>query len=221
MKKKSSLLIILAFHYPLSPVIFTGLSETGVKKNNFACPSSSSSSISCVSNTNITSIMHDDTIIQIFNDQAFWLHEKATSAQYQQTTLNYSTTELSEKLSEQGWGSTGGYCILITSNPLLGSFIQPKLQPNKNQKKIIAQLWYNGNSSLELWSQDVQLLNSDQTFQVAVTNQPDALNSLNETNQTKTLKNEFLQSLNLQPNNRDQATYDAATDSPRSIKIQS
>ena len=138
MKKESSFIIFLIFCQTIKPLTFTGLIETaGITKNNFLCPTTTSSSISCTNNASATCNLHDDQIIQLFNDPAFWLHQEATATQYDQTVLAYSQDEIQEKLAAQGWNGMGGYCIIISTSSLLGKIIQPKIQPTKNQKKII------------------------------------------------------------------------------------
>lgn len=206
-------------------VIFNGLTETNISKNNFLCPANNSSSIPCTSsNTNAIGFdFSSSKILQIFNDQAFWLHEQAVQSQYASQVLSYTGSELQDKMNSDGWGAMGSYCIIISIDPILTSIVQPKLKPKDDEEKLVVQLWYNGDGALQLWSQDAKILSKNAAFTVAVSNNTDPLPEVIDTtsNSQPSLRAKFLSELHLQENSRKESVYQIATQSPRSIKINS
>ncbi|MBP6892505.1 hypothetical protein KBB68_02895 [Candidatus Babeliales bacterium] len=217
-------LLILTLCQSTQPIIFNGLTETNISKNNFLCPVNSSSPVSCKESiTNATGFnFSSGKILQIFNDQAFWLHEEAVQSQYVSQVLSYTGSELQNKMNADGWGAMGSYCIIISIDPILTSIAQPKLTPKNDEEKLVVQLWYNGDGALQLWSQDVQVLQKNATFTIAVNNSSDPLPGVIDatSNSQTSLRAKFLSELHLQQNSRKESVYQIATQSPRSIKIQ-
>jgi hypothetical protein len=217
-------LLSLAFCHVTKPITFNGLTETGISKNNFLCPANSSSSVPCKS-SNSNAIGFDFSsgkILQIFNDQAFWLHEQAVQSQYASQVLSYTGSALQDKMNADGWGAMGSYCIIISIDPILTSIVQPTLTPKEGEEKVVVQLWYNGDSALQLWSQDVKVVPKNATFTVTVSNATDSLPGVTDASNTtsKSLREKFLFDLHLQQNSRKEPVYQIATQSPRSVKIQ-
>ncbi len=206
------------------PITFNGLIETGISKNNFLCPADSSSSVVCSSaNAHATGFNFSSSkIVQIFNDQAFWLHEQAVQEKYTSQVLSYSGSALSEKMAAEGWGAMGSYCIIISIDPILTSIVMPELIAKEDEEKVVVQLWYNGDSALQLWSQDTKIISKDAAFTVTVNNTTDSLPGvINASNAPfKSLRAQFLSDLHLQQNSRKESVYQIATQSPRSVKIQ-
>lgn len=222
-KKIISVLIITLLNQIAQTVMFQGLIETNISKNNFLCTNTADSSISCVDLVGpaVNFDLDSKPILQLFNDQPYWLHQEALATQYASESLTYTGTELKDYLNSHGWGAMGGFCILISTDPLLTNFVAPNLTARPNQEKLIAQLWYNGNNSLELWSQDVQLIDKTANFKIKISSEIDPLTNIkNENSKTNSAKNKFLKELQLQPLNRTESRYQTATQSPRSIKIQ-
>jgi hypothetical protein len=83
-------------------------------------------------------------------------------------------------------------------------------------------LLYNGDSLLQLWSQDAKVLDKDIKFQILISNNTDALASLASTQSStpESLQAAFLSDLKFVRNNRKESVYQIATQSPRSVKIQ-
>ncbi len=205
-------------------VIFNGLTETSISKNNFLCPVNSSSSVSCTNTSSNAQGFNfsSSKMLQIFNDQAFWLHEQAAQKKYASEALSYSGSELEAKMNADGWGAMGSYCIIVSIDPILTSIVQPNLKAKQNEQKVVVQLWYNGDNILQLWSQDAKVLSISATFSVAISNATDALSDVMnaQSNESKSLSETFLSELHLQQNSRKESVYQIATQSPRSVKIQ-
>jgi len=202
-------------------VIFQGITETGVTKNNFLCPSLTSSAVSCVSaDANaINFTLPSGQILQLFNSQPYWLDQEAIKQQYDLQVLDYTQSEIQAELDSTGWGAMGGYCLLITTNPVLTGIVMPTVIAASGQEKVVVQLWYNGEQSLQLWSQDALAINQGTGFTISISSATDPLSELSTTSTSSGLKATFLAGLNLQPNNRNASIYNIATDSPRSITI--
>jgi hypothetical protein len=205
-------------------VIFNGLVETGISKNNFLCPTNSSSSVVCSSSNNnaIGFNFSSQKILQIFNDQVFWLHEQAVQQKYVSQVLSYTGSQLEDKMNADGWGAMGSYCIIISTDPILTSQVMPKLIAKKNEQKVVVQLWYSGDNALQLWSQDAKILSEDAAFTVAVNNSVDTLPGVTQTapKNSNSLRDNFLNDLHFQQNTRKESAYQIAAESPRSVKIQ-
>lgn len=214
-------LITLLYTQQVFSLTFNGIIESGITKNNFLCTNAIASSIACHdANTNAQGVsLHSGETLQIFNDQAYWFHQKAKSEQYAMQVQKYDASELQNFMQQQGWGCMGGFCIIISSNPVLTNQIQPDLKPDGSQEKVVAQLWYAGAQLLQLWSQDAKLITKGQPFQILLSNTTDPL-LIQSASSSPSTKEQFLQALQLQQKNRDETVYNAATDSPRSIKIQ-
>lgn len=202
-------------------VIFQGLTETNISKNNFLCPSSTSSGVSCVSaDANaINFTLPSGQILQLFNALPYWLDQEAITQQYDMQVLNYTQSEIQTELNSTGWGAMGGYCLLITTNPILTSIVMPSVVAASGQEKVVVQLWYNGDQSLQLWSQNALAITQGSGFTIAINSATDPLSELTSTTPSNSLRATFLSGLQLQPNNRNASTYSIATNSPRSVTI--
>ena len=95
-KKIISILIITLFNQTAQTVIFEGLVETDISKNNFLCKGSAASSVTCVdsSRTAVNFNLSNTSILQLFNDQPYWLHQEALAGQYASESLTYAGSEL-------------------------------------------------------------------------------------------------------------------------------
>ena len=206
------------------PVTFNGITETGISKNNFLCPTESSSSASCASSSSNAQGFNfsSSKVLQIFNDQAFWLHEEAAKKQYISQALSYTGSALQDKMNAEGWGATGSYCIIISIDPILTSVVMPKVVAKADEEKVVVQLWYSGDSALQLWSQDAKILSKDAIFTVALSSATDSLPGVIDASVMlpSSLKEKFLSELHFQQNNRKESVYQIATQSPRSVRIQ-
>lgn len=205
----------------IQAVIFNGLTETKVSRNSFMTPLLNSSSTFSPTDFNAKGFnFSSSSILQLFNDQSYWLHQESIKKQYLATVLSYSGSELKNKMISDGWGAMGSYCLIISIDPILTSTIMPNLIANNEQEKVVVQLWYDGNNMLQLWSQDAALLSKNQEFNIAITSDIDPLSELANSTTQSSIKTIFLKGLHLQQKNRSQSTYQAATQSPRSVKIQ-
>ncbi len=205
-------------------ITFNGLVETGISKNNFLCPTNNSSSIVCVSQNSdaIGFNFSSSKILQIFNDEVFWLHEQAVREKYVSQILSYTGSQLQNKMNADGWGAMGSYCIIISIDPILTSQVMPKLTAKKDEEKVVVQLWYSGNNAIQLWSQDAKVLSKNAAFTIAVNSAVDTLPGVRQesTPASSSLKDKFLNDLHFQQNTRKESIYQIATESPRSVKIQ-
>lgn len=220
---------ILIFYFCLpyqtsQAIIFNGLVETGVSKNNFLCSSAHSDSVNCIAaDANAKGFdFSQNHMLQLFNDQAYWLHQEAIQQQYVSQVLSYSGNDLQNKMTADGWGAMGSYCLIISTDPILTNVVIPSITAGADQEKVVVQLWYNGNQKLQLWSQDAAILSKNQPFSVLITTNTDALPGVSKTseNSSNSLRTSFLFDLHLQQKNRTESVYLAATQSPRSVKIQ-
>ena len=202
-------------------VIFTGLIETGVSKNNFLCSSTASNCNSADANAKNFDFS-TYPMLQLFNDQTYWLHQASTHAQYVSEVLSYSGTDLQDKMISDGWGAMGSYCILISTDPILTNVVMPTVTASAGQEKVVVQLWYNGDQVLQLWSQDAITLSPAQTFTITISTDTDPLPGVTTSSQnsSSSLTTNFLSNLQLQQKNRKESVYQNATQSPRSITIQ-
>lgn len=218
------ILVLLLWPCFTFSVIFNGLVESGISKNNFLCPNNSSSSVVCKNSSTTAQGFNfsSSKVLQIFNDQAFWLHEQAEQAKYLSMVGSYSGSDLENKMSSEGWGAMGSYCIIISIDPILTSIVMPNLKAKSGEIKVVTQLWYNGDTMLQLWSQDAKILPENATFTIAISNNTDPLPGVTTGSSTPSgsLSKKFLEELHLQQNSRKESVYQIATQSPRSVTIQ-
>lgn len=228
---------------PLKGIVFTGLTETNINKNNFLCPDvenpsggqtnpsesydCSQSTIDGASGFNLSG----GKTLQFFNNQVYWDRQKALREQYLSKVDRYKNSEdidiknlqtLQEKMKSDGWGAMGGYCIIITTDPMTTYVAQPTKQPASGQVKLVVQLWYSGDLLLQLWSQDVALLSENQSFSVQVSSDEDTFFNIDVASiitSSIPLKTSFLSGLGFVEFNRKNSVYSIATQSPRSVKI--
>lgn len=219
----------LLFSYSLIPylchaVTFQGIEESGVLKNTFLCPAAVENASDCMPADQgaLGFDLSNGKILQLFNNQTYWLLQESVQQLYANQVLRYSGSDLENKMKSQGWVAMGGYCLVITSNPILTQVVSPALIAGTNQEKVVVQLWYNGDQVVQLWSQDATVLSAGQNFKVLISTNPDSLFSVasNVNSSSQSLKSSFLAQLGLQVNNRNVDDYNQAVKSPRSVKIQ-
>ena len=153
---------------------FMGIIEDGsVKKNNFLCPLSLNASGNVVCNNMDTGMRGFDIsgghTIQIFNNQQYWLQQKFERQQLL-IVQNYSGDRLTNAMTQEGWDHMGAFSIIISTDPILAKAIESATVSGTGQIKLIVQLWYSSSTGLELWAQDVKLLNAGQNFTILVSN---------------------------------------------------
>ncbi|MBI2353266.1 hypothetical protein HYV11_03445 [Candidatus Dependentiae bacterium] len=216
-----------------SGIIFQGVTENNIKRNTFLCKKTDQDSDSvnfesesCNFNTIQTAIgfsFSEGDMLQFFNNTIYWLEQRKQKERYYKLSENIKDDELNNKLSADGFVAMGVYSILLTTNPTLQKIITPEKTANSNQIKLIVQLLYNGNDLIQLWSQDVQILNKGQSFTIALTNDYDT--TMQSTNQKASTTNQqeqfFLPAMSnfMQKHNRNESTYQGAKYSPRMVRI--
>ena len=224
MKFQIGVLSFLIFTCSIQAVVFQGILENGVTKNNFLCTGDAVNIANCTSaDTGAQGFdLSNGQILQFFNDQASWLLLQAERQQYVSQNLRRTGAALTNKMQADGWVAMGGYCLIVSTNPLIADVVMPELQAGANQEKVVVQLWYNGNEQVQLWSQDAKILSSGQKFNVVVSTAVDSLPGITSTPQSSTtsLRFDFLSKLDLQMSDRKASVYNLAIASPRSVKIQ-
>lgn len=211
-------------------IIFQGIAEQGISKDTFLCGDTSVTAASIAgtnfesSDCSINNIQ--DTIgfdisggktIQFFNDFTYWIRQKSKIEQDYQ--INNPGANVASYMSQQGWSAMGAFCILISTNSILQEIVGQAKQAGSGKIKVVAQLWYNGDNLIQLWSQDVAIMEPGQSFIVNINNSVDA--DLLTTLQNSATVKGYLSSIGtaVQPSNRNMNTYNAASDSPRTIRI--
>ena len=198
------------------PVIFNGLIESGITKNNFLCSAPGEQDCSNADSGAIGFNLTTSQSLQFFNNQSFWLRQQAAKESDLVTNQNYSGSALTDKMVSEGWVAMGGYCVLISADPMLADVVMPLIKTTtSNQVKVVVQLWYNGDQQMQLWSQDAAILSVTQSFQVTISSDIDSQVSLLPSLESQT---SFLGQIGLQQNNR-QPAYAHATGCPRMVKI--
>lgn len=183
MTLKLLFLIFLCVYQVGHAVVFQGIVETGVQKNTFLCSGDATDAIGCT-NADAGAIgfnVSGGKMLQLFNNQAAWYLLQATHQQYLTQDQRYSASDLQQKMIEDGWVAMGGYCLIITTNPILTDIVMPSVTPTATQTKVVVQLWYNGEQELQLWSQDAKALKKGQSFQVEVSTDADTLSTVTGT----------------------------------------
>ncbi len=174
MKYKFIFYIVFYVSSVFSKNVFMGISEdSSVNKNNFLCPLSLNASGNVVCNDMDAGMIGFDIsgghTIQMFNNQQYWLQQKFEQ-QHILTVRGYQGDRLSSTMTQEGWDHMGAFSVILTTDPVILSCINPEMIPAKGQVKLVIQLWYSGSTGLQLWAQDVQLLNTDQSFKVLISN---------------------------------------------------
>lgn len=209
-------MLIALISTPTLAVVFHGLVETGITKNNFSCSSSVDQTCSNVDSGAIGFNLSASQSLQFFNNQSYWLRQEAGIESDLVTNKKYSGVALRNKMISEGWVAMGSYCILISVDPILTEIVMPTVKPSTaNQVKVVVQLWYNGDQQIQLWSQDAAILSKNQGFQVMITSDIDSQITLLPSLESQT---SFLGQIGLQQNNR-QSAYGQATGCPRMVKI--
>ena len=215
MKILTSCILCVAASTLAYGLTFQGLTELGITKNSFLC--SDSSAVAC-SNADAGAIgceLMGSQPLQFFDNQLYWLQQKANRAEIVQTDLRYTGSALENKLNAEGWGQMGAYCIIVSVDPVLVDVVMPNVEVNANQIKLVAQLWYNGGNLIQLWSQDAVAIDKTKSFKISITSDLDAQISRWFTSASS---KSFVGQIGLQANNR-QAEYAQANGSPRCVKI--
>lgn len=213
-------------------VVFAGLTESGVTRNTFLCGATSVTG-SAASGTNfeasncaITAVkaaagfdISEGATLQFFNNFTYWLQQKSEQEQSYQINDSLTGSALGEKMNSEGWGSMGACCVIVSTNQIVKETVYQSVVANSGEVKVVVQLWYNGDNLIQLWSQDSVSLKPGQSFTVAISNSPDA--RLKSTFVAGTGLAQYLAAINndMQPDNRNEDSYSAATNSPRMVRI--
>lgn len=157
--------------------------------------------------------------LQFFNNFTYWLKEKTKKEQSYKINDQLDGDDLEKKMDSEGWGSMGAYCIIVTTNQMLQKVIAPDMVVDAGQVKVIVQLWYNGGNLIQLWSQDVKAIAQGKSFAVAITNDEDS--SLKQALTVSTKTDQYFSAVTsmMQPDNRLEEAYNAASTSPRKVRI--
>ncbi len=217
----------------LSGVIFQGMTESGVNRNTFLCGYSSVNSsqdtghevsgADCTVGAIQSAIGFDVSggrTLQFFNNFTYWLRKKSEKEQaYRIDTPTATDGSVDAYMESDGWGSMGAYCIIVSTNEIMQEVVGQGKQASAGEIKVVVQLWYNGDSLIQLWSQDVAILNPGQSFTIAISNAVDsALPAMLQA--TSGIKG-YLKVVgkSMQPDNRKKHSYNDATNSPRTVRI--
>lgn len=214
--------------------IFQGITEQGVVKNTFLCGDSSVTESSIAGNnveaTDCSMSKVKEAIgfdisggktIQFLNNFTYWTRQKSQAEQnYQINNSQASDSDVTSYMQQNGWGAIGAFCIIISTNEILQEIIEPNTQASSGKIKVVAQLWYSGNNLIQLWSQDVAIINPGQGFTLAISNTADT--NLTTALQASVGTSGYLGTIGkaIQPDNRNAQAYAAAVDSPRMVRIQ-
>lgn len=211
-------------------ITFLGITEdSSIDKNSFLCPDSlDAEGLEICQNRSAQALnftFNGPRTLQLFNNQQYWAQQK-----YRQQQLliarGYKDTDLDNTLKSKGWSITGGFSVIITTDPLVTSQIDKKLVPAKGQTKLVAQLWYNGDSLIQLWAQDVVLVSDGQNFTISLSSsdstlsqEAEKISTLSQPKNIAEVKEQFLQEVALAPINIVKSSYSVANGSPKNIKI--
>lgn len=174
MKFKIWFVLMLSSCLVISKNQFMGLVEDGsVNKNKFLCPLSLNASGNVVCNDMDAEMVEYDIsgghTIQIFNNQQYWLQQKF-ERQHILMIQGYTGDRLSSAMTSEGWDHMGAFSIIISTDPIMLKAIEPNKQSAAGQIKLVVQLWYSSATGLQLWAEDVQILNSGQSFKILISN---------------------------------------------------
>lgn len=213
-------------------IVFNGMTENGVKRNTFLCGYTSVEKKSGggvnveADDCKVTAIkeavgfdVSGGQTLQFFNNFTYWLKEKIKKEQSYKINDQLDGDDLEKKMDSEGWGSMGAYCIIVTTNQMLQKVIAPDMVVDAGQVKVIVQLWYNGGNLIQLWSQDVKAIALGKSFAVAITNDEDS--SLKQALTVSTKSDQYFSAVTslMQPDNRLEDAYNAASTSPRKVRI--
>lgn len=217
-----------------SGIVFQGMTEQGVTRDTFLCgevsvtanslAGANAESGDCSINKIKEAIGFDVSegrTIQFFNNFTYWLRQKSQAEQlYRVDNPEASDSDVVSHMQKKGWASMGAYCVIISTNEILQEIIGQASLAGSKAVKVIAQLWYNGDSLIQLWSQDVAVMQPGQSFTIAISNAADA--DLSTSLQAFAHQAGYLNSIgkSMQPDNRNADSYTAAINSPRTIRIQ-
>jgi hypothetical protein len=211
-------------------ITFLGLNEdSSITKNSFSCPESLGAEGIAVCQNRSTQAnnfkFNSPKTLQIFNNQQYWAQQKYKEQQLLMAR-GYKDNDLDSTMANRGWSITGGFLIMITTDPLVTEQIEQKKVAKKGQVKVVAQLWYNGGSLIQLWAQDVAVLTDGQSFSISVSSTDSAISQeasvikkLNQPKNLQAVKEQFLQEVQLSPRNIVEADYKVAKGSPKNITI--
>ncbi len=209
----------------LSPnaLVFEGLQEEGIGKNTFLCPEQASGAVCSQADVDgaVGYDIHGGKTLQFFDNFVYWLQQKEHRRQYVKTNLRYDGSALTNKLNQEGWGATSAYCVLVSTDPMLQKVVLPTQKAPKGTVKVIAQLLYSGENVLQLWSQDVVFMKPGQRFKLVVSSQEDnkLAAALQESSHATGVAH-YIEKLGFQKSTRKDYIYNAASDSPRMVRIQ-
>lgn len=150
-----------------------------------------------------------------------------------QSSNNNDDLALDAEMQKRGWKTTGAFLLVITTDNLITDQIEPSKISAKEKIKVAAQLWYNGQDSIQLWAQDTLLIDEGGTFSVSLSNSESFLyqeqKSINQAESKEykgdgpksflEIKKQFLQEIELVPQNINMNEYMSALGSPRNVKI--
>lgn len=168
-------------------VVFKGVTESSITKNTFLCgkkgvgdvPSGGSNFEAEDCNYKMIQDavgfdMSRGATLQFFNNFTYWLRQKGQREQFLKTNNpDLKGASLERKMAKEGWDFIGAECIIISTNPIVQKVVRPDLKPKGNEVKVVAQLWYNGDDLIQLWSQDVVMVPKGKSFAVALSNAQD------------------------------------------------
>ncbi|MBI2344528.1 hypothetical protein HYV10_00450 [Candidatus Dependentiae bacterium] len=172
MNKKILIIAICIGSSIFSKNLFMGLVEdSSVNKNNFLCPLALYASGNVVCNDMDAGMkgfdISEGRTIQIFNNQQYWLQQKV-EREHLLIVRGYKGDRLSGTMTSEGWDHMGAFSIIISTDPIMNQAIEPDMVAAKEQTKVIAQLWYSSSTGLQLWAQDIMILNKGQNFTIFV-----------------------------------------------------
>ena len=203
---------------------FLGITESGVSISNFLCPSGMGNGIPCSTDEIDNAINFDmsggrDLIF--FNNFLYWLKEKSNREHFYKVNYPYlSQNDVNSKVDGEGYGAVGIFSITISSDPILVKFVDPSAPTSGNKVTLVAQLWYNGNDTVQLWSQDIVQMQQGDGFKISILNQSDdKLAVFLKNSQLKTESYASDMGKLLQPDNRNQKSYELCSKAPRTVRF--
>ncbi|MBP9765321.1 hypothetical protein KBD08_03215 [Candidatus Babeliales bacterium] len=207
-------------------ITIQNIEENGINKNSFLCTSATIGDVIVCKDAQSMAHGYDISqgkTLQLSNNQQYWLQQEVLQSQYDTTVLGYTNDGLVQKLQKDGWSAMGGFCLIVTTDPLITSVVMPTVTATSGQTKIVVQLWYNGGGVIQLWSQDAVIVSDGASISIALSDQVDSrLTTLTRpdiSTASVTWKTTFLKALDIQPDNRQSSDYTNAVGSPRHVRI--